>query len=295
MNKTKSGLQAGNRKSLIFYILLMAIPTVQFLLFYVFVNFDSFLLAFRYYGETTDSYVFSLTKNFADWFSEQNLAALWGYFKISLLAFGVQLVIITPLGVLFAYYIFKKLPLSGFFRVMLFIPSIVSALVVLKIYREFLEASNLSWLSRGTEAEKIVAVFLGNILVGFGTSVLLYANKMATISPEIIESAQLDGAIGIKEFIYIVFPMIFSTFSVFLITSIAALFTNQLNNFALFGYNATTTATIGYYLFLQLERTNSRVYLLPSLSALGLMITAITIPVTFLIRRLLTKYGPSED
>ena len=294
MNKTKK-LRAGNYKSLIFYIVLMIVPTVQFLVFYIGVNLNSFLLAFKYY-DTTDSYKIDLIKNFAEWFTPKNTEMLWGYFKMSVLAFAVQLVVITPLGVLFAYYIFKKMPLAGFFRVMLFIPSIVSALVVLKVYKEFLGAAKINWLgSRATDAQIIFAVMLGNVLVGFGASVLMYANKMATIPPEVIESAQLDGATGFKEFIYIVFPMIYSTFSVFLISSIATLFTNQINNFALFGYNAGRTSTIGYYLFLQLERSNSRVYLLPSLSALGLMITAITVPITFLIRWLVTKFGPSED
>ena len=32
-----------------------------------------------------------------------------------------------------------------------------------------------------------------NIFVSFGTSVLLYYNKMASISPEMTEAAELDG------------------------------------------------------------------------------------------------------
>ncbi len=293
MEKTK-GLQAGNRKSLIFYIVLMAIPTLQFVLFYICVNFNSFLLAFKHYT-TTDSFEINLTKNFTEWFSPQNRELLGGYLRNSLLAFVLQLFIITPLGVFFAFYIFKKLPMAGFFRVMLFVPSIVSALVVLKIYTEFFAGAELTWLSNGTRIQKLVMVFLGNLLVGFGTSVLLYANKMSAIAPEVIESAQLDGASGIKEFIYVVFPMIYSTFSVFLITSIASLLTNQWNNFAFYGFDAQPTATFGYYLFIQLDKTSSRVYLLPSLSALGLMATAVTIPVTFLVKFFVTKFGPSEE
>lgn len=291
----KNGLRAGNRRSLIFYILLMAVPTVQFVVFYICVNFNSFLLAFKDY-ETTDKYVFTLTKNFTTWFTGEYASVIKSSFKMSLVAFAFQILIIMPLGVLFAYYIFKKHPLGGFFRVMLFLPSIVSALVVLKVYKEFLECSGLSWISKGSDAETIFAVFLGNLLVSFGTSVLLYANKMATIAPEIIESAQLDGAFGFKEFIYIVFPMIYPTFSVFIITNVAGLFTNQLNNYVLFnGQGSTPTSTIGYFLFLRLESTNSRVYLLPALSAFGLMISAITIPLTFGVRKLATKFGPSED
>ena len=293
MKKSK-GIQAGNRKSLIFYIVLMAIPTIQFVLFYVCVNFNSFLLAFKHYT-TTDHYEINLTKNFTDWFSSQNVELLGGYLRNSLLAFAVQLLGTTPLGVFFAFYIFKKMPMAGFFRVMLFVPSVVSALVVLKVYTEFFAGAELTWLSNGTRVQKLVMVFLGNILVSFGTSVLLYANKMSAIAPEVMESAQLDGASGIKEFIYVVFPMIYPTFSVFLITGIASLLTNQLNNFAFYGFDAQATATFGYYLFVQLEKTSNRVYLLPALSALGLMATAVTIPITFIVKYFVTKFGPSED
>jgi len=293
MEKRK-GLQAGNRKSLIFYIILMAIPTIQFVLFYVCVNFNSFLLAFRNYI-TPDSYEINLTKNFALWFTPE-YESLRGDLFNSLLAFVFQFIVVMPLGVFFAFYIFKKLPFAGFFRVMLFIPSIVSALVVLKIYKEFLGGLQpVSLLDGGTKAQKLAMVFLGNLLVGFGTSVLLYANKMASISPEIIESAQLDGVSGIKEFIYIIFPMIYPTISVFLITSIASFFTNQLNNFALYAYSATETSTFGYTLFLKLASASGRESELSKLSALGLMATAVTIPLTFLVKHFVTKYGPSEE
>ena len=42
--------------------------------------------------------------------------------------------------------------------------------------------------------DRFATMMVYNVFVSFGTSVLMYSNKMSTISPEIIESAQLDGA-----------------------------------------------------------------------------------------------------
>ena len=54
---------------------------------------------------------------------------------------------------------------------------------------------------------RFATVMFYNIFIGFATSVLMYANKMSSISTEVIESAHLDGASGIKEFmIQFTFP-----------------------------------------------------------------------------------------
>ena len=53
----------------------------------------------------------------------------------------------------------------------------------------------------------------------------------------------------------------------------------------------------GYYFFRKTSEavTNNDKQSLCSLSALGLIFSAIAIPLTFLVRHLLTKYGPKED
>ena len=50
-----------NVGKLIFYICGLALPILQFVLFYVIVNFDTIILAFQNYDKSTNTYFFSLS------------------------------------------------------------------------------------------------------------------------------------------------------------------------------------------------------------------------------------------
>ena len=142
---------------------------------------------------------------------------------------------------------------------------------------------------------RFATVMFYNIFIGFETSVLMYANKMSSISTEVIESAHLDGASGIKEFWYIVLPMSFSTVSVFLVTGVAGIFTNQINGFIFFGTTPNNeTMTLGYLLYVKTYSAKQNMAEYPAIASLGLMITIIAVPLTFLVKHLLDKYGPKE-
>ena len=51
-----------NKKKLFFYLLLMVIPVAHFLVFYVYINFNSFVLAFSNYTRADEGF---LLKSFA--------------------------------------------------------------------------------------------------------------------------------------------------------------------------------------------------------------------------------------
>ena len=70
--KTKSFKSA---KSMWFYIGFMALPMLQFIIFYIGVNFNSFLLAFRnivFNSETKRYDYFWTFNNFTNWFKDTN-------------------------------------------------------------------------------------------------------------------------------------------------------------------------------------------------------------------------------
>ena len=47
LRKTSNKLGIGNKKEVLFYSLFIAIPVIHFLVFYVYINFNSILLAFQ--------------------------------------------------------------------------------------------------------------------------------------------------------------------------------------------------------------------------------------------------------
>ena len=123
---------------------------------------------------------------------------------------------------------------------------------------------------------------------------LLYSGAMGSISDSIVEAASLDGATPAREFFNITLPMIYPTIVTFLITAIAAFFTNQVNLFSFFGENAKLqNITLGYYLYNETQLASAGEY--PYLAAMGLCMTFIAVPVTIIIKRLLEKFGPSVN
>ena len=135
-----------------------------------------------------------------------------------------------------------------------------------------------------------------NIFAGFGTGVLMYTNKMDSIAPEIVESAHLDGANGIKEFWYIILPQAFAIVQVFIMTGFAGIFSNQLNLLMLFEYDVgRDVQTVGYLLWRGVNQQGGDITKLGRFAALGLMITIIIVPLTFLLRGTLQKVGWKED
>ena len=305
MRSGKERIMKGKHKDMIFYILMMAFPVVQFAVFYIGVNGGSFLLSFQNIDITTNTTTWTF-QNLSNVFKMMTRdAEILSMAGMSLLSYALILFIGTPLGLLFSYYIYKKLPISGAFRVILFLPSIVSAIVMVTIFQFFVERAvpEIIKVISGKQIEgllenqnsRFATVIFYNIWVAFGTSVLMYANGMGGISQEIVESAHLDGATGIREFWHITLPMVFPTLSTFIITGVATIFTNQLNLYSFYGDRAPgNVQTYGYYLYNKTQAATSRAEY-PELAAMGLLLTLIAVPLTLVIKWALEKFGPQAE
>ena len=303
--KSKNGVMTMKRKDLIFYILILAFPVAQFVIFYIGVNFGSFLLAFQSIDILKNTTVWTFDKivnAFNLMTQSQNLLSAA---KMSFLAYLISLIIATPLGLFFSYYIYKKLPGNGFFRVLLFMPSIISAIVMVTIYQFFVEQAIPQIVFKLTgqtirglienPSTRFTTIMFYNVFISFGTSVLMYSNGMSGISQEIVESAHLDGATPLREFWSITLPLVFPTLSTFLITGVAGIFTNQINLYAFYGSGAPDKIqTYGYYLYTQTKMAVSQAEY-PLLSAMGLLMTVVAVPLTLGAKWLLEKFGPKED
>ena len=272
---------------------------------YIGVNFNSILLAFKKIDTISGSYewTFSNITNAVDLFVHSS--TLISAAKNSLLAYVVLTFIGTPLGLIFSYYIYKKMPLSNSFRVILFLPSIISGIVMVTIFQFFVERAVPSFANQlfgikmkgmlENPSSRYFTIIFYNLWVGFGTSVLMYSNGMSGISQEMVESAHLDGATGLTEFWKITLPMIYPTLSTFLITGIAGLFTNQIALYSFYGGGAPENLqTYGYYLYMRTKNAASdSEYTL--LSAMGLLLTVVVVPLTLFVKWALEKFGPKED
>ena len=294
-----------SRKQFVFYCVMIALPVLQVLIFYFGVNINSILLSFKNYDRDTNAYVWTGFEHFAKTIKAMFTEPTWAVaFKNSLIVWLVSTVVSMTLALFFSYYIYKKGHFKNFFRVMLFLPSIVSSIVMVILFRNLVDnfipalvvkfgGEEMLGLLANHDTTMLVLITYG-ILMGFGTNVLLLSGAMSSISTSITEAAQIDGANRWREFWHIVFPQIFPTFLTIFIISIANLFSNQLNLFSFYGsYAEPQFSTIGYILY---KRTLSATYAEYSdLAAIGIILTLIIVPITLGVRKFLEKVGPSND
>lgn len=291
-------------KRLIFYTLLIILPLIQFCIFYIGVNFNSIMLAFKEFSAETNRYVFAGFTNFVkiynDWISSPMLAVA---LKNSLIIYGVSLLCLV-LSTMFSYYIYKKRAFSGLFRVVLYLPHIISGLILSLIYKYFTERAvpdfvfavsgkTISGLLSNS-ATAFSAILAFNILLSFGSHILLLSGAMAGVSDSVTDAAKIDGCNPIQEFFYIIIPMIWPTIKQFLIVGVASVFTNQMCLYAIYGENAEyANMTIGYYLYR--ETLFAGVDRYPYLAAFGLILTSIAVPVTYIIKWATSRFGPKTQ
>lgn len=305
----KKTLATFRRKRKIFYIVLIALPVLQFCFFYIGVHLNSILLAFKTYtliDETSGiySFVFCGFENFKQVFQEfANESYLLNAILNSFFAFLVGWIGFFA-SLLFSYYIIKKWRFAKIFQLFLFLPSIISEVVVVTLFKYFAE-NNIPAIVTAITGKAIEGFVYSSALstrlstllffavwIGFGTNILLFNGTMSGISDSVLEASQLDGAKPLREFFSIVLPMVYPTIVTLAVVNVAGIFTNQLRLYTFYGANAERGLyTIGYYLYVNTLQAGNKQNEFPYLAAFGLVISAVTIPLTIGFRKLMNKIG----
>ena len=146
---------------------------------------------------------------------------------------------------------------------------------------------------------RFITVVMYNVFISFGVKMLMFSGAMSSIDYSVVESAQLDGANLVVEFTRITLPLIYPTIVSFLVIGLTGVFTDQMHLYSMFGGSAKDIATIGYYLYS--STTNASLVVQNSqptygiLSASGLMISVIVVPIVILVRKALNTFGPSVE
>ena len=295
------------KNKIIFYIIIVIIPILHACVFEVYVNFQSILLAFQKYEIVNNLYQTSFTlENFKTAFSE--FGKNWFMVKNSVVAWLIMAIANYPLSLLFSYYIFKKCSFGGLFKVILFAPNIISGFIMAILFKYMsnymypavvlaLTGETVPGLMAINSLEThFPTIIFFNIWTGFGTCTTMFLGSMGNINDSTLEAAKLDGATELQEFFYIIFPLIYSTFSTFLVLGITSIFTSQLSVYAFFKDDAGQSATWGYYLYRHTIYsdfvTDAYTLSFSELSAIGVIITMVVVPIVLSLRKLLDKLNP---
>ena len=245
--KKSSFFKKSNANKIVFYFATLAFPVIQFCVFYIGVNFNSIVYAFSFYDYSQPGVVI---QSFV-WFD--NFIKIFEMFKFqpemvirvenSLLGFIIGFGISTPLGILFSYYIYKNRFAAKVFKIMLFLPQILSAMVLAVMLKYFVNrglpfametifgVKIPGLLPKDAVSSSIMpTMIVFTIFCSFGSTMRMYVGTMGNVSDSVIESAQIDGASPIREFFDIIFPCIYPTFVTFVVVEVATIFTLQMHS-----------------------------------------------------------------
>ena len=291
-------------RELIFILLVTAYPMINFLIFYLYKNASSVLVAFQEY-DIAHNVSFAGFKNFEIFFKElftPGNSYLIGL-KNNLIAYAVSLLIFKPMQFALAFFIYKKATLGGTYRFVMMIPSIISSTVVALMFMRFINAMPLFMRTMGVDnfpkllqdpRTRFGMTLFYDFWNGFGMVVIYYYNAMNRIDDEIIESAQLDGINYVKEFLYITFPMIFPTVTTFLITGFSGIIGGAGPLYLFWKLDAPTDVyRFGYILYRLTLKQGETAY--PLVSAIGLVTTFIMFPLTLWLRNFLERVDPNNE
>lgn len=294
--RKKKGISKGD---LIFIIVMLLIPTVQFAIFYVGTNLNSFALSFKRFDKIEGGFVPNGWNNFARVIedlksNDEVISAVKNSFKV----YGVGLITSVPVAILFAFYIYKKFIGFRTFKVLLFLPSMLSILTLCILYRIFADNAIPSVINSVFKTEmtglfaqldtEYLALMFAFVFFSFGTTLLLYLGAVSDVPAAVTEAAEIDGASNFVLLFKIVLPSIFPTIKTFFVCGLAGLFSNQFNLFSFYGTGARAEyETIGYYFYkLTIDGRENYAYV----ASFGLIVSLIMIPITLVINKLMERW-----
>ena len=284
----------------------MAFPVINFCIFYLYVNFDSFLMAFQrpVMGQGFGATEWSL-ENFRTIFRLMNISengALWQAFVNTVLFFLAGMIIGLPLSVLMSYFIYKKIRGYKLFRFVTYLPNIITSSALVILFKNavgpggplnaLVEKMGGTYVDPLTVNETAIwMIIFYSVSFGFGTNLIVLNGAMNGIDKETLEAAEIDGCNWFKELIYIVIPGIWPTVSTIIILATAG-FLGSTGPILAFTKGANGTMTLSFYIYQLVSGAGTGrqdVYLA---SAIGVLMTVVSFPLALLVKKFV--YGKEE-
>ncbi len=296
--KPKGKMNGKKRNKLIFVAVMLAVPIVHWLIFWLYVNLNSILMAFQLpTGEWSMDSLRVVLREIGAGDSTLRVAI-----KNTLLYFTKDLLML-PFQLLIAYFLYRKICFYRGFQILFYLPAIVSGVAISNMFSNFIAPSGplgellKSWgvnpvpefLADSDYATPTILFF--TIWTGWGGQMLLLGGALARIPVEVLESARLDGISTPREIVSMVVPLVWSTMSTILILNMTGLFAAS-GPILLFTKGLYETSTIGYWIFDKVAFVGVSAY--NEVAAAGLVFTAIGVPVIMFFKWLIEKV-PTVD
>lgn len=285
----------------IFIVAMLFYPLFRFVIMWGFINVKALYSSFTRYDLMTDSNVWAGLLQYKLVFhalesDEATRRTLW----MSFLYFPVTCFISLPLSVIFSYFLFKKVPGAGVFRVIFYLPSLLPVAVLAMTFRQAfgpdgfidplltkLGVTNIP-LWWGDPKVTPVMVFIYCIWAGLGYNIVLFSGAMSRVPQEILEYDKLEGVGLWRELFQVMIPLVWPTVVTTFVIGMTSMLTVYLQPYFLTGSSnePQVVDTISLYIFRRYATVNQA----PYLAAYGLLCTVIFVPFILLGRFILNLF-----
>lgn len=289
----------------LFIICCCALPVIQWIIFYVFANGSSFVMAFT---DKTGAFSF---ENFARLgrelkYMDSNLSIA---IRNTFLTFAIILVS-YPFKVLVSFFIYKKVPGAGIYRILFFLPTIIFSVAMTLIVQKLLGVNGFiakavgnvqgldyvpSLLSDSRYANAVVLLHM--MWMQFAGNLIIWGGTFARIPVEVLESARIDGVNWWQEFIKITVPLVWPTVALQMVLMVCGVFSASGEVFLLTG-GEYGTMTLNVWMYKQIYEVAGNINtsnVFNYMSAVGLVMTVIAVTISLSVRKWTDKAFSDVD
>lgn len=291
----KKDTLSGKTKKTIFITLMLVFPLLQFLIFTVYTNLNTIMMAF---SELDSEYnvVFVGFKNFRKFLVDFKVLPVWkDAIAHSLGYFPVTAFIALPLTIIVSYFLHNKIWMSTFFKVAFYIPNIISVVVMGLVFKsmfsvggpinQVLTVFGMENIPNWFDSDKTMGVlYFYAVWAGIGGNIILMLGAMSRVPQELREAGALDGVGMWRELVQIYLPIIWPTVSTLIVFSVATVFSMFIHTIVLCGDEKASSSTVASILITEVNK-GSPYYA----SMLSLIILVFAIPTTQLTKYFVNK------
>ena len=283
----------------IFIITMLCVPIVAFLFFYVYINFNSILMAFqkpRNDGSGMfDWSLYNFEKVFQQFSSTEE--DLLSYLLNTVIFFVTDTFVSMPLSLVICYFIYKKIAGYQAFRTIIYLPVIITSTIIATLFKGMIEAGGplqmlcgrwgidppKTFVNSEEYALKTILTFV--IYSGLGGRFVLFGGAMNSIDPSIIDAGKIDGAGPFRELVSIIVPCIWPTLATMLLLCSTGIFTAS-GPSLLFDKGQYGSMTISYWIYDITSGAGGAGESVELASAIGLVFTILGLPIVLVVKKL---------
>lgn len=319
LKKALTKYSVEERRAFPFLAVILFLPVLQTIIFFVYVNFSSISLAFQNPKGERSLYAFKMVFDTFRTGTDTNGLKIWEIFGKSIFIWCINNFVNMPISWFFCFVLTKHMIGSKAFRLSYYVPGIVGTVVFSMIMKDMymaegvvmtiLEKLHINFSDDvlrngllGSENTAFKTLMIQSIVLGIAGGDMITAGAYAKIPEEIFESARLDGCGFFRETFQIAVPCIWPTISTLYTFALCSFFVADWSFYLYSNGTGGKGLVSGSFYFYKLQATiaerptdanSKRLYVYSS--ALGLVVTAITVPLVLYGKKLLAKISDDVE